>query len=318
MTKIETPSLFSLLLQEPRKRAEELLEKGTKFVQYTSAESAFKIIKNRCLWLRNVRCMNDHSEVTYGLNLFVESLKDGIHENLIKAVAPSKRPLTNQIFAKLDEEYRALTHQTFIASISEHPIEEDLYGRLSMWRAYGGENPVALTFDPSFMLNDVDLLYAHCYPVNYDGLEGMREKLNYLVNVLENNQGLVEKESDDDFVSLIYEYFRVLVLTFKHPAFREEREWRIVYSPLNQFSNYMKSFHEVISGIPQEIHAIPLETLSSEGFTQDLDLNHLLKDIIIGPCEDAEIIRISFYHLLFKPGNELTQRLHITDIPLRR
>ncbi|MFX6945320.1 hypothetical protein ABTH53_19890, partial [Acinetobacter baumannii] len=36
---------------------------------------------------------------------------------------------------------------TFITSLSEHADSEDEYGRLSMWRAYGGRAGVALVLN---------------------------------------------------------------------------------------------------------------------------------------------------------------------------
>lgn len=39
------------------------------FVHYTSAENGINIIKNKEIWLRNVRCMNDFSEVEHGMSV---------------------------------------------------------------------------------------------------------------------------------------------------------------------------------------------------------------------------------------------------------
>ena len=36
------------------------------FVHYTNANTAYKIIKNEEIWLRNVRGMNDYREIDYG------------------------------------------------------------------------------------------------------------------------------------------------------------------------------------------------------------------------------------------------------------
>lgn len=43
-----------------------------KFSHYTSAEAAISIIKNKKIWMRNIKVMNDYSEVKYGQFLLTE------------------------------------------------------------------------------------------------------------------------------------------------------------------------------------------------------------------------------------------------------
>src|SRR5262249_7156591 len=42
---------------------------GTRFVHYTSAEAALKIIRSKRLWMRNTTCMADYSEVQHGVEM---------------------------------------------------------------------------------------------------------------------------------------------------------------------------------------------------------------------------------------------------------
>ncbi len=46
---------------------------NTSFAHYTTAEAAMKIIRSGEIWLRNVRVMNDYSEVVYGLDLMANA-----------------------------------------------------------------------------------------------------------------------------------------------------------------------------------------------------------------------------------------------------
>ena len=39
-----------------------------RFVHYTSAENALKIINTKTVWLRNTTCMTDYREVSHGLD----------------------------------------------------------------------------------------------------------------------------------------------------------------------------------------------------------------------------------------------------------
>ena len=40
-----------------------------RFVHYTSAEAALKIIKSKRIWMRNTTCMSDYSEVMHGYSI---------------------------------------------------------------------------------------------------------------------------------------------------------------------------------------------------------------------------------------------------------
>lgn len=46
--------------------------KRTRFVYYTRAETAMSILKNKQIWMRKSMCMNDFSEVQYGLQRLTE------------------------------------------------------------------------------------------------------------------------------------------------------------------------------------------------------------------------------------------------------
>ena len=47
-------------------RRDRMIRDGGRFVHYTSAENALKIIKAKCIWMRNATCMTDYREVQHG------------------------------------------------------------------------------------------------------------------------------------------------------------------------------------------------------------------------------------------------------------
>jgi hypothetical protein len=47
----------------------------SKLVHYTSAENGLKLLQGQRLWLRNVKCMNDYSEVAHGIDMLVRVLR---------------------------------------------------------------------------------------------------------------------------------------------------------------------------------------------------------------------------------------------------
>ncbi len=110
-----------------------------RFVHYTSAEAALQIIKSKRIWMRNTTCMSDYSEVMLGYSILLKFFSnDNNKKEFIKAlegVATGVAPEAIKLFDQLTNDIR---FNTYIAAVSEHDVEEDFHGRLSMWRAFGG------------------------------------------------------------------------------------------------------------------------------------------------------------------------------------
>jgi hypothetical protein len=126
---------------------------GEHFVHYTNAAVAFSILKNREIWMRNAGAMNDHSEIQHGevcLNHALNgeqgtrfnSMLNSIYPGMVDNIESNHRQLQNYI-----------RENTFLTCVSEHKETENLTGRLSMWRAYGGDNGVALVINRGALLN---------------------------------------------------------------------------------------------------------------------------------------------------------------------
>jgi hypothetical protein len=54
----------------------DMIERGGRFVHYTSAENGLKIINTKTIWMRNTNCMTDYSEVQHGFNLLNKFFAD--------------------------------------------------------------------------------------------------------------------------------------------------------------------------------------------------------------------------------------------------
>jgi hypothetical protein len=67
--------LESIFMPHARKQREAIymgssgLKPSARFVHYTSAEAALKIIKSKRVWMRNTTCMADYSEVQHGYQI---------------------------------------------------------------------------------------------------------------------------------------------------------------------------------------------------------------------------------------------------------
>ena len=84
-------------------------------------------------------CMNDYTEVLHGIRC-LEEILEGQVGNRFKSVLNDLFPnLAAEIEIQfVNSKFKLLT-DTYVACVSEHKAgPEDVYGRLSMWRAYGG------------------------------------------------------------------------------------------------------------------------------------------------------------------------------------
>lgn len=107
-----------------------------RFVHYTSAAAGLNIIRTKSIWMRNTTCMADYSEVQHGLKkLTAEKNLKPLIEFLDSEVSGVGREAVNLFHSWSND----TQFGTYIASISAHDDKEDVHGRLSMWRAFGGQ-----------------------------------------------------------------------------------------------------------------------------------------------------------------------------------
>jgi hypothetical protein len=160
-----------------------------RFVYYTRAEAAISILKNRHIWMGKSMCMNDYSEVKYGLQrlteIYLNSETGKNFQSLLDHLFGGIRMEIEQLFNK----YRNDLHvDTYIPCVSEHRNEEDTLGRLSMWRAYGGMNGVALVMNsaPFQSTEPSDVVKIYASPVAYLDPQKFAEKFSEVVKNIEN------------------------------------------------------------------------------------------------------------------------------------
>ena len=311
--------LISIFSPEYPNQFEQLKNEEFKFAQYTSADAVASIIKNQQVWLRNSRCMNDYSEIQHGLNCLIAAYQNNDPRNKLKS-------LLEQLFSgstkKLEDLFNGwIPHfqdDTYITCLSEHPANENQYGRLSMWRAYGGNQSVAVVLNTEVFTSETDILYANIYPVSYLSLEEFNEKFFGISERMEGNMEFLATLTEAAVLNILFELFRGFSVSLKHPGFSEEREWRVVYMPTFRPSKHIKMEIESINGIPQEICKIPLKDFTEEGFV-GASIPKLINRIIIGPNDDQIILRKSFVKLLESAGCQNAQNMVCASgIPLRQ
>ena len=293
-------------------------ENGLRFVHYTSAEAAMKIIKNEEVWLRNAQCMNDFTEIEHGIDCLVTAFKSETEGKLFKEMLNSLFPgIVDELTELFNGWIPYFRSSTYIICVSEHSDCEDKFGKLSMWRAYGGRNSVAIVLNNMPFFAETDVFKAYSYPIEYidtseygEQLDGLRKRMyaekEYLLNI-----------GKDSVLSWLFHIFKYIVLCTKHPGFAEEKEWRIVYTPKYEKSEYVESNIETINKVPQEVHKISLRDIPEQNFT-GASIPELVDRIIIGPSDHQLVIGDAFITLLKNCNcEEAEKKIYYSGIPLR-
>ncbi|MGL4450419.1 MAG: DUF2971 domain-containing protein [Sarcina sp.] len=106
-----------------------------------------------------------------------------------------------------------ILHETFIISFSEK------YDNLTMWRLYSKNNGVSLSFNFQEALESSSFVVSKCH---------------YISNI--DDFDIVAKQSIISTSSSIYYAFNPLHVSsiIKHPSFKDESEYRILYQPLKK------------------------------------------------------------------------------------
>jgi hypothetical protein len=199
--------LFAVMQPEMLAEAEKLRSGQVRLVHYTSAENAMAIIKNERFWLRNVRCMNDYSEVQHGIQMLLRVFGDNENARRERLVA-----LLNQIaegaakagIEDFDQWIPTLPDSTFIGCLSQWD-DADPEGRLSMWRAYTARGAgVALIMNNDPFVAETDELKAYSLPVAYLTEPGFAQAIDNCLDAIEANISTIAVL---DFETLRYTVF---------------------------------------------------------------------------------------------------------------
>jgi Protein of unknown function (DUF2971) len=314
--------LESIFMPYSRKQRDGFNEKKKRFVHYTSAEAALSIIKSKRLWMRNTTCMSDYREVTHGFDLLKSFFSDASNkkrfEESLDACA-EVAGIAKEAIDLFDQWWNDTQSNTFISSISEHNDDEDLYGRLSMWRAFGGSNTarVALVFRLPLYSTAGEKLNLMFSLVAYLDKENVHAEINSVIKNIQDNTHFLRSVERSRVVAMVFNMLVAGVICLKHKGFHEECEWRVIYAPNRWGSTLIEPSTEVIGGVPQIIYKIPLDAAISDALA-DLDVARIFDRLIIGPSPYPWAMVQAFVAALTKCGvPEAHNRVCISDIPIR-
>lgn len=288
-----------------------------RFVYYTTAETAVKILKSKQLWMRNTTVMNDYMEVDHGFNCLNPAYRGAPGERFRAALDGCFPGVAAELLKDFNGWLDSIRRETYLTCLSEHDDDEDQHGRLSMWRAYGGQAGVAVVINGEVMSISGHALGAYGSPVAYLDEKGFEAEFLTTVENIEREAAYVRSLGRDQVKSIAFNMLRFAVVCTKHPGFREEREWRVVASPIMHPSELVQRSVEVVRGIPQPVLRLPLQNRPKHGLV-GLALPDLLNRIIIGPCEFPEVMLAAFRQLLAEAEvAEPEKKVAVSGIPLR-
>jgi hypothetical protein len=202
---------------------------------YTTATGAIGILEDRELWMTDVRCLNDRSELKYGEKL--------VQSRIARYLTASHSPLQKMFLERISSAgVASLTvgSHVFVVSFCQ---DGDL---LSQWRAYADRGQgYSLGFDLFHLqwgLNDRCRLVRLLH--DSDQQEQIIERIITVYLEFATHERYVNWKGqasrpvgrpvgEDDFCSDVCNSFANVAhpcsLAFKDPSFREEHEWRIVF-----------------------------------------------------------------------------------------
>jgi hypothetical protein len=299
-------------------RSKRVVAEGTRFVHYTTAEAAMKILQTREVWMRKSSCMNDFLEVQYGLQRLTEAYQNSDASKRFRSALDEAFSGISDEVAELFDGWRPhFQIDTYFTCVSEHEDSEDLFGRLSMWRAYSETTGVALVLKNSVFMNPANGFGAYASPVAYLDASQFEKEFDRIADNVCKSIDLIKSRKRDEIKARIFNMLRLASVSTKHPGFHEEKEWRIVYCPTLEKSPYLKEDIKVINGIPQPIYKIPLQNLEGVGLFAAIP--DLLDRIIIGPSQYPFALGEAFQRLLTDAGmQDAESKIFISDIPIRR
>lgn len=307
-------SIFSSSLAQ---RLKSLINQEGLVAHYTTAENGISILSNESLWLRSASLMNDFSEIDHGCSCLRYALRSNCGARLERLVDNIFPGAWDNIFSRIQDAISLSRNFTYITSLSEHYPHEE-HGRLSMWRAYGGQRAgVALLFDPYAFYKRSNFMGADFFPVQYVEEIGFLQLFEIVLEDLERSMdqwsGCSQNVLEDNVVNWIF----ILVLTTKHPGFSEEREWRVINYTRSRLNSRISMIHKCISGIPQSIGLFSLESAEDES-TPSFNINDHLRKILLGPCNQPFQVRSAFDSVVYSKGfNHNDQLISYSGIPLR-
>ncbi len=189
---------------------------------YTSQNGLLGILQNKTLWASKIQFLNDSAEFQYTLDLVESRLKEFEKNPELEGFPYFREQVVGWLRGTMK------FPNIFVTSFSERG---DL---LSQWRAYcpdGTGVSIGFTYDqllPAIKKEGPNVRLVKCVYQVDEQIKIVDELISNALNHVRKDQ---IEQSSQIVASLLMSDVSNLAPVFKHPAFDEEREWRIVVGP---------------------------------------------------------------------------------------
>lgn len=291
------------------------------FCHYTSIDNIKKIIQGGLpsLWLRNATVMNDSSEIVHGYQTINWALdKDGRRQRLHAALSAVSPEIANEALSLFQGHLQNTLRNTYIACLSEFDARQG-HGKLSMWRAYGGEAIGAMiVLNKQPLISPSDALGISISPVAYHQPAVLVAEMDSIIDEISRNADWLKLQSPEILKSYIFSMLRFGMACLKHWGFEEEKEWRMLYNPDFYSDKQLPYTFETVGGVFQQVYKIPLRDVEGPSGIVGITPDALIKKIVIGPTNHPEIVMKAAIAMLRDAGfRDPHTRVEYSNIPLR-
>ena len=305
--------VFNVLDSKDDKEKEEELEfdinNHPNIYHYTSPMGLKEIITDNSLWFTHYKFLNDRSEKYYCYDLFkrcIEREKGELKKvfySTILSVISENGDLNYEIFNKKTKDLP----DYYIASFSLNN------NSLSMWNYYTktiNKTGYNISFKTKELINSLKNKSYNYYKVNYD-IKRQTNEIERYIRCFNNAWDDTKSEAFLQWLQyLLLDLIDLISLRFKHHAFANEEEFRIVYKVTSLNSEIIEKeklleFRES-NGIIVPYLNIGFNKTSIEG-------------IKISPMQQDELVKEGLLMMLNNMGYHHFEKKDITtsDIPLR-
>jgi hypothetical protein len=300
--------------------SKEFLSSHPELHHYTTFAGLEGIVRSNTIWATHFSGLNDATEVILFREPLVRALTESFSEIIRRqqnanayvrqaiqvnggiaefAERVSKDVVEGLYKVTFDSNASFSFAEPFITSFCSHvadqPYEKE-QGLLSQWRGYGGDGGFCIVFDTvklsELLAREFDshyLLHLNISPVHYAlGTASIKEMFPKVIDVCNYFiagifEGRASPPIDDGFAPFV-----AAATLFKHHAFSEEREVRIVAIPGSD-----EVQKKVQAEYPAEFKASPLKCIRERGSSSGkrryialfdtLDVRLPIKRVIVGP-----------------------------------
>ncbi|MFZ4762826.1 MAG: DUF2971 domain-containing protein [Alphaproteobacteria bacterium] len=279
---------------------------------YTDLNAARSILKTGELWLTDINShtINDEKEGDWARHVLQEYFEGKLYElvkekitdlpeqKLRELAAEEIKDRLEILFKKAlwDKDNLDADFKGFILSLSKDNPE---HGLLSMWRGYGGKQPVALVFDGDALIRTIkssfyDDKYLLNFPVYYarklDDVIYQKDINDYL-NILEqtiNHLDFQERPKEND--QKVFLPILQLAMRIKHQGFQEEQEYRICFTIVTDPELNTPEDHQAYENYRKNLRIEKKSDVDRLIISLDGQLPKVLKKLVIGPAKNQDEI----------------------------